>query len=265
MERKGLAFFVFIYLIWVSASPLFGEANSPLPPLVPDHQRCAVSLAGYGPAIADRLEGAQQKAHHTTQAGRSIYEYECQSSELTELNFRLLEALSLANRRFNETRPGLPDLVFSRQKKVVASQTRYFVLRGAQDEARGMGMLIEGNQGVPLPIELQFPVQDFRSRQGSPRRVVELARLATHEKENRGLRHLFEAMAVRITAVYGRPVPEDLDVILWTSLSELTGVYRDKYGFEVWRSSAELDCAECSVLGLSARAFVEKYAPRGPH
>lgn len=222
---------------------------------------CSTSLAGYHPAKPDPLESEQQKGRYLTSTSRTVFEYQTSSSDLSALNYRLLEALSLANRRFNETRPATQDLVFARQKKVVASQTRYFVLRGAKGEASGMGMLVEGNQGVQLPVEIEFPAQNLRQRGGRPRRLVELARLATDEKEKGGLLPLFESMAIRLKAEYGEPPPEDLDVILWTSLTGLTSVYQNKYGFEVWRNPNELGCAECSVLGLSARDFVKKYAP----
>lgn len=236
-----------LFFLWASL------ALAELPPL-----SCAVDLAGFSLAN-DSLEKSQFIDEWTTPEGRTVKEYRAETSELGGLNVRLLEALTLANRRFNETRPETRDLVFARQKKVVAAMTRYFVLLGADGAATGMGMLVEGNAGVALPAEAEFPTQNLRVRDGEARRLVELARLAMHEKEKGGLRHVFHAAAHRLLAQYGDPLPSDLDVVLWTSLAGLTTLYRDRYGFAVWRTPEQLGCAECAVLGLSAREFVEKY------
>jgi len=222
---------------------------------------CSQGFVSFSSNFIPNLEDKQRLHTWTTHTDRTVVEYQPESSELGTLSATLLEALTMANRRFNETRPETKDLVFSRQKKVNPKMTKYFVLKGADTNPTGLGMLVEGNQGVKIPAEDQFPTQNFRERGGKTRRLVEVARLATHEKEKGGLTHIFAAMAKRLKADYGDPPPEDLDVVLWTSLPVLTEIYRDRYGFEVWRDSKQLDCEGCSYMGFPAREFVKRYAP----
>ncbi len=247
---------------WFVLPPAFGEKPVPAdpaanqPPLV-----CSAGFVSFSSGFLPNLEDKQRVTTHTTHTNRTVVEYQPETSELGALNATLLEALTMANRRFNETRPETKDLVFARQKKVVPELTKYFVLKGADTNPTGLGMLVEGNQGTPIPAEVQFPKENFRERDGKKRRLVEVARLATHEKEKGGLTHIFGAMAKRLKEDYGNPPPEDLDVVLWTSLPALTDIYRDRYGFEVWRDSTQLGCEGCSYMGVSAREFVKRYAP----
>lgn len=188
-------------------------------------------------------------------AGSEVGVYRADTTDVSRFSPELVEAFRIASERFTAERPELPShYLYEAQKKLDPRDTEYFVLKtrsGLHSVVRGLGLMVEGSERQ-APIEREFPEHDFRA---GGKRFVELARLGIGVGSQGGLRSLFSGMAARLREKYGVPVPQDLDVVLWTKARKLADdIYTARYGFEIIAAKEDR-----WALRMSAREFLRRF------